>query len=349
MRAEITLESVSPVSWGWYNLDADPLVVRIPSIRGTVRKWYRWYLASRRCEKPDFKEIYRKESETFGTVHGEGARRSKVALGFEVIDKRHERLNGRMPFLWPLRKRDRGFYENLKFKLLVRAEDESSLLEFLKGFALNVSLGGFGYRSNRGYGSFRVMDYEVEGGTGFHLLEATKKITNAPDPSIWVNEVVSLLRELRVVPCDQLWDIQTLSNSHLLYLGGCSGWFSCLRELEKRLKIVERELRIGHRGNKLDYRVLLGSPILDPFGRRRLTWRQRRSSSVIFGLCSNTLFVRGILLPSADYPTEPDYRGRNDVLRHFGGREGLKIAFRKVLDSFSNNGFKVISIGRLIR
>ena len=360
MEVRVRLESVSPVSWGGYDRDSDPLVVRVPSIRGTMRRWYRWFLASTQgCPEggPDPSTIRSSEEAIFGTVHGKEARRSRIRLYFDSLEDRNVMtLRGRDPFLWPLRRRSRTFHM-AEFDLIIEGRDCESLLEGVKAFVLNLTLGGFGYRSARGYGSFRISDFEATPPTGRsrskdhpldcgdkveevgRLLSKAKEVTTAPNQAVWMDSIEELLRIIEVKTCkeDRFWSIQNLSNAYLVTLRGVGGWRETLRDLEMRLKMVERSLRSPGR-NRPDYRVLLGSPVLDPFRRRPYIWKVRRPSPLILGLSGvGFTFVRGVLMPSRDYPSGG--RPMENVMAHIGNR--IEEGFRKVREELDRAGFEV--------
>ena len=344
----ITLESLSPVSWGGYNRDADPLLVRIPSIRGSVRKWYRWYLASMECAEPSSQEIWKEDFDTFGGVHG-GPKKSKVRLWYgsiQVLEKMQ--MSHRDPFLWALRKRRRTFYR-IRFDLKVEAKECKYLSRALKALTLNLILGGFGFRSNRGYWSFKVLSFQEDADVceeALEALELARDASNSRNVAEWLQKVSKLFKYLHISPCTRpkLWNIQNLSNCYIITIGGYSGWRDALRDTEIRLKNIERSLRFGGR-NRFDYRVLLGSPVLDPFRRRKFVWRNRRSSPLILGVGGlDGEFVRGILLLSRDYPDE----GPRGVITHFSGGKGLEMAFDLVRDRISREGFDTYWVGDLL-
>ncbi len=348
--AKIKLATVSPISWGGYDRNADSLVVRIPSIRGTLRKWYRWYLASLECREPDLGKIWDGDSDVFGTVHGKEPKKSRVALKFKVDGKPTERImTAKDPFLWALRRNQRKFYENLKFELIALAEDNKSLTEFAKAISLNVALGGFGYRSNRGYGSLTLVGFDSSSQEVKSIFSRLKKVSNAINPVDWLREVGELMKLIGINPCERisLWNIQNLSNGYLLYLSGCSGWRNCLIGLERRLKMVERDLRIT-RGRSKDYRVLLGSPIIDPRKRRPLCWRERRASPLILGLGGRGYYVRGILLPSTDYPKQVFTHDHGEATAHFRSKEELAQAFEKIVRTLEKYDFFITNISEVI-
>ncbi len=334
MGIEVKLKTISPVSWGWYNQNADPLVVRIPSIRGSLRKWYRWYLASRDCEAwANPQKVREEEAKVFGTVHG-GARRSAVKLTYELYGRREIKLSGGDPFLWALRKREKIFYD-VEFGLIAEATpSEEALIEFSKALALNVSLGGFGFRSNRGYGSMKIIEVNSGNAKAREILEKAKSASNALSSGEWANNVRKLMGDIGISHCEGILRAQALSNSYLVAIDGCNGWGDCLRRAESNLKIVERALRIGAQEEKekqkilkVDYRAFLGMPIIDPSRRRRIQWKEeRRSSPLILGLSGNATYVRGILMPSSDYPDsysthlEKQKEGYNSVVQKVMGK-----------------------------
>ncbi|MEM0036798.1 MAG: type III-B CRISPR module RAMP protein Cmr1 [Candidatus Korarchaeum sp.] len=343
MRVSVTLSTISPVSWGGAE-GADPLVVRIPSIRGSLRRWYRWYLAS--VSKPDPEEIRRRENEVFGTVHEgisekdrKGAKRSSVKIQFGSLKYEGLWMGKDEPFLWPLRKQRRTFY-TLDFELIMEGKPKY-LIEVVKALSLNLSLSGFGYRSNRGYGSFRISFNERdlrEFGEVFDLLEITKEITNAPTAISWENSLKKLLKKLKVrkLSTPELYEIHNLSNCYIVSRGGYADWKKALSDLERRLRDAERGLRIG-RGNNVDYRVLLGSPILDPFRRRKKFWKERRSSPLAIGAGKG--YIRGVLFLSKDYP--------ESVLDHFKGKDLLE-CFDRVREELERVGLDVQWVGDLL-
>ncbi len=334
MIASVNLKSISPVSWGGHNADADPIKVRIPSIRGSLRKWYRWYLASK-CREPNVKEIWSKEYEVFGGVHGESPKKSSVSFKFDELKVLRElTLDNKSPFLWALRKRPRRFYL-LDFKLIMKGPCES-LLEAAKALALNVSLGGFGFRGNRGYGSFRITHYDSECGEVDEVLRLAIEAT-ASTGAEWVRRASALLRGMGIKPCENLnvFKVQNLSNCYLVHLGAHANWRDALKYAEFKLKMVERRLRARNRRNR-DYRVILGSPVMDPFRRRPFVWKFRRSSPLVLGLSGRgNAFVRGVFMPSSDYPVE--------VLRHLASHslQNLIVAFEQVISAMFQEGFKL--------
>ncbi|MEM4478251.1 MAG: type III-B CRISPR module RAMP protein Cmr1 [Candidatus Korarchaeum sp.] len=335
MRVSVTLSTISPVSWGGA-VCADPLVVRIPSIRGSLRRWYRWYLAS--VSKPDPERIRSEESEVFGTVH-EGAKRSSVKIQFGSLKYEGLCMDEDEPFLWPLRRQGRTFY-TLDFELIMEGRQEY-LIKVVKALSLNLSLSGFGYRSNRGYGSFKISFNENDLGKFEEvrdLLKITKEITNAPTAISWKNSLKELLKKLKVRKLDEpeLYEIQNLSNCYIVSRGEYTDWRNALLDLERRLRDAERELRI-ERGNDVDYRVLLGSPILDPYGRRRLVWKKRRSSPLVIGVGER--YIRGVLFLSKDYP--------KSVLGHFKDKDLLK-CFGRVREELERVGLDVQWVGELL-
>lgn len=372
MEVRIKLESVSPVSWGGYDSSSDPLIVRIPSIRGSMRRWYRWYLASKRecLEKgfPDHKTIRSEEEKVFGGIHGDKASASRIRLYFDSLEDREAMtLSGKDPFLWPLRGSSKEFHmiefdlviEERRFKLqkgieeLEKEGDFCPVLEGVKALALNVTLGGFGYRSARGYGSFRVSDYEVRmkpedsgsekphkcGEKIENILRMTKEANTTPNPTEWINSTEELLRNLGVEACKehQFWEIQNLSNAYLVTMTGTWHWRNTLRELERRIRNVERALRAVRR-NQTDFRVLLGSPVLDPFGRRPYKWKARRASPLLFGLSGKgAVFVRGVLMLSRDYPHSED--PLRDIMGHIDDK--ISEGFEKVLMELKRAGFRL--------
>jgi len=336
MRFSVHLKSVSPVSWGDADRKSDPLIVRIPSIRGTLRKWYRWYLASK---EPQL-DIRKEEAEVFGTVH-DGARRSRVKLQFNLGASQRIFMDGRQPFLWPLRREGRTFY-TVDFDLIVDGECKA-VNEMAKALSLSLSLGGFGYRSNRGYGSFRIADFSrdisQECIDAFNILNLTREITNAPTASSWTESLSKLLKSLGIgkMSGPELRRIQNISNCYLISRGGYGSWKEALVDLEVRLKRVERSLRALHKGMK-DYRVLLGSPVLDPFRRRAYFWKERRTSPLVMGVGNG--YIRGALFISDDYPER--------VIDHFGDEQGLLDGFNRIRGAMEREGFEITWVGDLL-
>ncbi len=329
MSLRITLESLSPVSWGDAERRADPLVVRIPSIRGTVRKWYRWYLASLGMSHD---QIRTQERKIFGGVHDKPSA-SRVKMRFESLEVlKSLRLGFKDPFLWPLRWGKRNFYM-VRFDLVLEKrsldEDCKDLLEAVKALALSVTLGGFGYRSNRGYGSFAIYSHSIEVDGCEEEIERiivnAERATRAPLAPEWEESAGKLLNLLGIKSArgSFLPEIQSLSNAYLLHRAGFTDWKDALRDAQNVLRQVERSLRFGG-PNKLDYRVLLGSPVL---GRRRYVWRDRRASPLLLGMGgSSGGYLRGVLFISRDYPNG----GRGGALGHF--RTQLAQAFERILD-----------------
>ena len=340
LRLGVTLKSITPVSWGGYDGTTDPIVVRVPSIRGSMRKWYRWYISgqiSRNCSEPEHEEIRDKDFGVFGGVHG-GARKSKVRIWFDFYEKTRElKLNDRYPFLWPLRRRYRTFYM-INTKLVLEGGCKY-LVEAAKALALNISFGGFGFRASRGYGNFVIES--VEGGCGEALkyMSMAKEVTLASSPSLWIDKALKFMKELGVRRCNGLWNIQTISNSYLLSTAGSFPWDKALRDIEFRMKRIERSLRARNKRER-DIRVLLGSPIIDPFKKRPYWWPERRSSPLIVGLGGTRgNYIRGILLPSKDYPEK--------VLKeHFHGAEQLAQHFKETISKkLREEGFLVKEVG----
>lgn len=343
MRLKITLESTSPVSWGGHDGSTDPLLVRVPPIRGSIRKWYRWYLASLSCTEPDIRAIWEREYEIFGGVHG-APKKSKVRLWFNSIEElKSFKMNFRDPFLWPLRKSDRTFYM-IKFSLFLESEDYVPLNETAKALALNLTLGGLGYRSNRGYGSFRILEVErCESNSceeAEKILRKAMDVTFSSNSSEWVKKVKNLLQYLRIQVCDEklkLLNVQNLSNSYLVTLNAGLDWRATLEIAEEKLKNVERSLRARNYKNR-DYRVLLGSPV---HGRRPFVWKVRRTSPLILGVGGRTNnFIRGIFFISSDYSS--DRNKYKDVIGHFQGIGGLAEAFDRVIQKLKAEGFQLV-------
>ncbi|MCS7103405.1 MAG: type III-B CRISPR module RAMP protein Cmr1 [Candidatus Korarchaeum sp.] len=325
MRVKVKLQTISPVSWGWYNRKTDPLKVRVTSIRGTLRKWYRWYLAS--ISEPQPEEIRRKEDEVFGTVHGE-ARRSAVKIQFDSL----EGLNNSQ--MEVLSKWGRKFYM-MSFDLLMEGKCEH-LIEAAKALSLNVTLGGFGYRSNRGYGSFKISSIEGDSREceeALNFLELAREVTNSSSKDSWEKNLSELLKSLGVRKLEgqewNLYKVQNLSNCYILTAKGDDDWEESLSELEEKLKEIERSSRPGGR-NKKDYRVLLG--FLVP-----INGKMRRSSPLILGLGNG--YIRGVLFISKDYP--------KDVLDHFNGESGLLEGFDFVKKTIKSK-FEVKWVGDLL-
>lgn len=348
MRVEVTLQSVSPICWGGYNRDLDPIGVRITSIRGTLRKWYRWYSASTMaddCNKDPWSDkgiinkIRLEESKVFGSVHG-GAIKSSIRLYFDILNRKEVKLNQRSPFLGILMKERRSFYENLKFKLVAESNPLLSsdiMYEFVKALALSLIFGGFGYRSNRGYGSLKLVSYETFGKwddqKARKILDLAKGASESQKPDEWVEKARTFLREIGVRRCNKFWKGQALSNSYLVVMNNyiCENWESCLREAERRLRSAERALRIGP--SEVDYRAFLGMPILDKTMRRKVSWKYRRASPLILSLAEGggNYYIKGMLMLSGDYPEEREYKD------HFKNIDIVHI-FENIREKLYNNG-----------
>ena len=367
----ITLESISPVSWGGHDARTDPLIVRVPSVRGEVRRWYRWYLASLRsdrepgCPEPDSRRIWREEYQIFGGVHGERPMKSAVELklvGLQELERLP--LSRRDPFLWPLGKRSRPFYR-IVLRLMVRErpfiKGSSPILEFTKALGLSVVLGGFGYRSNRGYGSFRLLSFQPRGELpeqALDLLEEVRRASSSESPDEWIRGVSRLLNSLGVKQCPGgpvPLRIQNLSNIFLLTLDRIEDreWKEALRAAERSLSIIERKLRAKQRNsdNEVDYRVILGLPIVDKTDRRPYTWKRvRRTSPLVLGVGGAGGFVRGVLFVSRDYPYPEGWTGdwdeSSNVLAHLRGGGGVRAAFDKLLRVICNSrSFRIVRPG----
>ncbi len=367
----VTLESISPVSWGGHDTRTDSLIVRVPSIRGEVRRWYRWYLASVRsdresdCPEPDSRAIWREEYRIFGGVHGDRPMKSAVELklvGLQELER--VPLNGRSPFLWPIRKGTSRLFYRIRVDLMIREvpfieKRPSPILEFTKALGLSVVMGGFGYRSNRGYGSFRLLSFRPEGEPpeqALELLKQVKEVSSSESPDKWISGASRLLDSLGVRQCLRgpvPLVIQNLSNIFLLTMNKVEGrkWKETLRTAERSLRRIERGLRANSR-NEVDYRVILGLPIVDKTGRRPYTWRGvRRTSPLLLGVGGEGDFVRGVLFVSRDYPYPEGWAGAGDespnVLVHLRNKGvSVRVAFEKLRDIMcGSKSFRMVRPG----
>lgn len=188
----VQLKTVTPILGGGYRtrkLD-DVDVIRVPTIRGHLRFWWRALYAQGFIDKDngnkiDSKKLYKAECELWGGAGGEddGAGKSQVELSVEIkrtgkTDESDVNLRDDSAYaLWPARgegynKKTRKYQKDpaprrgkTEFTLTVYCpkggEEEQQVRNTLKAWIL---FGGYGSRTRRGLGSLTVT--EVNKGKG---------------------------------------------------------------------------------------------------------------------------------------------------------------------------------------
>ncbi len=341
----VSLTALSPASMGDSRRQGDDLAVRTLTVRGVLRRWYRWYLLS--VLNVDLRKVKEEERNLFGGG-GRATRASSVFIKSRAVEKGEIELGSRDPFLWMLRKYRRIFHFPLKFELTVhpRLPDlwKKGSEEVAKAISLAVTFGGFGFRSARCYGSFRIDDYVCDG-RGSEFLALAKKATGSASPEEWADSASELLKSLGVSRAD--WKSGSVvlpsaqSPSHSVFLTFQTGtptqgrepWRLLAKSAESALRQAERDLGSGVRGSKV-HRALLGMPI--QWRGKASGWaRARRASPLHLGLAGRPSFVRGILFLSGDYP--------RDLIESISPSERVLLAsdFHPVLESLSYRGFDV--------
>lgn len=335
----VTLKSIAPVMWEKREWERNPDIV-VPSIESSLRKWYRWYLAS--VIGPDPERIESKVNEVFG--------KTSIKIGSLKVNE-YIYMDENEPFLEALHLYGGKLSYMVDLELIMEAEN---LTEVVKALSVNLSLSGFGYRSERGYGSFRILSYGPEEVS--EILEITKKVTFGPSASAWVRYLGELFKELGVRKLEkpELHKVQSLSNCYIISRGGYRDWKKALLDLKERLEDVERDLTysevvdklrskginidvFGDALNDVDYWVLLGAPVLDPYRRRPLIWPEKRETP-LFIRAGDGHFV-GALFISNDYPER--------ILNHFK-KKNLLNCFERIRRSLEGVGFDVEWVGDLI-
>ena len=169
------IEVVSPLLMGGYNpLRAE---VRPSSIKGLIRWWYR-ELFKESCY--DYSQVFQRERDIFGGALNltEKSQSSKVRVEVQTDDIKsspiHKWLNegrGNSYLLRHFTKMKNGksrgaILPGSRFTLRMTFDhsmSETDIVDVLKSLWASIYLGGWGYRSRRGTGSVKVIDWDNGG------------------------------------------------------------------------------------------------------------------------------------------------------------------------------------------
>lgn len=186
---EVRVEVVTPIlGGGTQPRTVDEVdVIRAPAVRGHLRFWWR-ALNGHKFERPE--DLFQAESSLWGHAAEEGGGRSAVAVrvrdvtpaeidrdDIRLYDSKDERKTPGAYALWPARSERRGevkpaqrYKPGTKFRMQIVApkEQEAEVRDAVRAWLL---FGGYGSRTRRGLGSFRV----VENGGDWLPASATRE------------------------------------------------------------------------------------------------------------------------------------------------------------------------------
>lgn len=185
--------------------------VRVPSIRGTLRWWWR-------AMQPhlNLDELRQTEQQLWGGVGNDKATASQVRIEANVLKKspaepagKHELRDGKLRSLptwtggqeygyalFPLQQPDearrnfsspgdmhtKNWRRLLEFDLRVRLDDDTHRQTFFDALTLWLVFGGYGARTRRGFGAFDT-DF-VKLGAALDILEKIKSLPRADRPTL---------------------------------------------------------------------------------------------------------------------------------------------------------------------
>ena len=151
-KVEFLLEIVTPVFV--HGSDTTRLELRIPSIKGMMRYWWR----SLHPNITDIFELKNKECEIFGGKHKiRGFLKSEIRLVLNDINQKSLKMQLYKPVPTKNFKRS-GIAPGQTFKIILYTRNEEFLEIGKNTLIISTILGGIGQRSRRGFGSIQIKE-----------------------------------------------------------------------------------------------------------------------------------------------------------------------------------------------
>ncbi|MEO1942463.1 MAG: type III-B CRISPR module RAMP protein Cmr1 [Campylobacterales bacterium] len=147
-RIKVQCELVTPLLM--HGEDKNIPELRVPSIKGVMRFWWRAIF-----KHLDLEEMRKEEGKLFGNT--------KKRSSFDLKITSSNLREGRFKPVPHKGFRVSGFEAGGRFEMVFTGLDKEKLKTAYETFVIASVLGGFGQRSRRGYGSIRVVKVESEG------------------------------------------------------------------------------------------------------------------------------------------------------------------------------------------
>lgn len=175
-KLQVKLKVITPIFGGSYQTRAIDVVdlIRAPSVRGNLRFWWRALYSSR---YDNAEELYKRESELWGSAATDSGGRSAVEIRISNCKDLHTDESAIGPWtpgayaLWPARQTTDPFRPTAHrrkpgtiFELTLRifATEVTQRVEITNALLAWILFGGYGGRTRRGLGSLTVVDNASE-------------------------------------------------------------------------------------------------------------------------------------------------------------------------------------------
>ncbi len=297
---KVELKIVTPLFMS--GADSDNAELRVPSIKGVMRYFYRAAMAEDNLEK-----LRKKETDLFGGASDKDSFRAKVGMFIKNTDRlpKQNDFKGYYNFRWyfnsserTLTGNDRGigymmysvispkqeFIENDTKFSLVFAGEERYIKKYLAALWISVYFGGFGKRSRRGAGDVVFVKEPNIGMDGFEFVLNESSVDGIAN---WLRKNFSIaVRILGASNNDFAYSYTNFSMSRVIISKNSFGkWSDALNDIG----IKYMDFRINHRGDVLES-AAFGLPIIHSDGSKvvpfdnndRKNRSNRRSSPLIF-------------------------------------------------------------------
>lgn len=349
-KAKFVIETVTPLFIGGadqYDIKNEGL--RVPSLRGAMRWWYRALLGSR---INDIKEIYKNESEMFGSTDKKSTIIVRVSPSTGLKEGSYQKQwNYNIDYLFfSFRKTKsnpaRPYYdEKSKFTIELLSRDKDSLEKASYLLWLLAHLGSIGSRSRRGAGSLNILSVNDEFSKPsnvefFNKANSWKEYCQFMSKNL-KNISDHFLKGFTDTGTDQFAILNSRTAEIYIKRSDYTKWLDALNDASMWLK--EQRMNLKNRNPSNDLRPFLGLPMKKIKACSDSNKVERRSSPIWIAVArseSGKCFLRMCIFKSQFLP---NFSGRfTDDRRTFQVNASYEQVLSKVLRSLEQEWEKVI-------